>query len=201
MKRGEKGCRSNETNFSSFFFFLLSLFHHCFEQFESDPFFFYGREGLFVESAGQGCEGGDSESREMLFDRQLQRIVTEGTFRHGRNCARSRITRKITAPRPWPDSVAKANTRFCYSINCEPPAHMYKQGCPIFYWPFSSLNTQWAKTSRCVSTRGATQPILCVELLNREIRRRRREKQSSCFDRCIVISSFLHNWYFHANVF
>lgn len=43
MKRGKKGSRSNETNFFSFFF-LLSLFHHCFEQFESDPFFFL-REG------------------------------------------------------------------------------------------------------------------------------------------------------------
>lgn len=155
MKRGKKGSRSNETNFFSFFF--CSLFSTIvLSNLRAIRFFFYGREGLFVESAGQGCEGGDSESREMLFDRQLQRIVTEGTFRHGRNCARSRITRKITAPKPWPDSVAKANTRFCYSINCEPPAHMYKQGCPIFYWPFSSLNTQWAKTSRCVSTREAT---------------------------------------------
>lgn len=86
MKRGKKGSRSNETNFFSFFF--CSLFSTIvLSNLRAIRFFFYGREGLFVESAGQGCEGGDSESREMLFDRQLQRIVTEGTFRHGRNCA------------------------------------------------------------------------------------------------------------------
>lgn len=138
----------------------------------------------------------------MLFDRQLQRIVTEGTFRHGRNCARSRITRKITAPGPWPDSVAKANTRFCYSINCEPPAHMYKQGCPIFYWPFSSLNTQWAKTSRCVSNEekprcdstGIARGI--IKRRNERVRRREKRRALVLIDDVYVISSFLHNSYF-----
>ena len=106
MKRGGKGSRSNETNFFlSFFFFFYSPFSTIvLSNLRAIRFFFYGREGLFVESAEQGCEGGDSESREMLFDRQLQRIVTEGTFRHGRNCARSRITRKITAP-PDPGQI------------------------------------------------------------------------------------------------
>lgn len=66
-ERGRGGGEIVERQRNEFFlffllFFSLSLFHHCFEQFESDPFFFFieGREGLFVESAGQGCEGGDS---------------------------------------------------------------------------------------------------------------------------------------------
>lgn len=55
MKRGKKGSRSNETNFFSFFF--CSLFSTIvLSNLRAIRFFFYGREGLFVESAGQGCE-------------------------------------------------------------------------------------------------------------------------------------------------
>lgn len=56
MKRGKKGSRSNETNFFSFFF-LLSLFHHCFEQFESDPFFFLRERGVVCRVSGTGVRG------------------------------------------------------------------------------------------------------------------------------------------------
>lgn len=200
MKGGGGRGNSRTTTKRIFFIFFTFFFALPFPPlfwaiWERSVFFFYWREGGVVcRVSGTGVWGWRFESREMLFDRQLQRIVTEGTFRHGRNCARSRITRKITAPRPWPDSVAKANTRFCYSINCEPPAHIYKQGCPIFYWPFSSLNTQWAKTSRCVSNeekpRCDSTGIARGIIKRRNERVRRRGKQSSCFDRWCIRYKF-----------
>lgn len=127
---------------------MLSLFHHCFEQFESDPFFFLRERGVVCRVSGTGVRGwrfgiqGNVVRSSATTDRHRGNIPTRSQLRPFADYKENH-----GPPRPWPDSVAKANTRFCYSINCEPPAHMYKQGCPIFYWPFSSLNTQWTKTS------------------------------------------------------
>ena len=111
-----------------------------------------GWKRLFVESANRWYGGGDvaiAESREMLSDRQLQRIVTEGTFRHARNCARSRITRKITTPGVLARFCCESKHAFLLFYQLRTNGR-----CPIFYWPFSSLNTQPAKTSRHVWSSG-----------------------------------------------
>lgn len=72
----------------------------------------------------------------------------------------------------------------------------------LFELKYTMDENKYEDVSRPEKRLVAIQPVLCVELLNREMRGRRREKQSSCFDRwCIVVSFFLHNWYFRANVF
>lgn len=92
---GGEGGKSRTTTKRIFFyfftFFSLSLFHHCFEQFESDPFF-------FLPEGGRGC-----------LSSQRDRGVRVAIRNPGKCC--SIVSYNGSSPREHSDTVAIAPVR------------------------------------------------------------------------------------------